>query len=107
MFSTRRRCTASSSAIKIVAAMAFPATCNYVSRFGALKPTAINVLLRGVATAVLFMPTSLTTQKNRFEPYGLAFSRPLHFFRATQTPRRQIIEGKDSVEGREIARVES
>src|SRR3954452_11095989 len=52
MFSTRRRCTASSSAIKMVTAMAFPATCDYLSRFGALKPMAINVLLRGACGVV-------------------------------------------------------
>jgi hypothetical protein len=45
MFSTRRRCTASSSAIKMVAAMAFPARYNYLSRIGALWPMPINALL--------------------------------------------------------------
>jgi hypothetical protein len=45
MFSTRRRATASSSAIKIVAAMAFSPHYNYLSRIGALSPMAINALL--------------------------------------------------------------
>src|SRR6267154_4387580 len=45
MFSTRRRCTASSSAIKMVAAMVFPTRYNYLSRIGALSPMPINALL--------------------------------------------------------------
>src|SRR5258706_14023225 len=50
MFSTRRRATASSSTIKMLAAMAFPphATItryNYLSRIGALSPMPINALL--------------------------------------------------------------
>jgi hypothetical protein len=45
MFSTRRRATASSSAIKMLAAMAFPARYNYLSRIGALSPMPINALL--------------------------------------------------------------
>jgi hypothetical protein len=54
MFSTSRRCTASSSAIKMVAAMALPARYNYLSRIGALSPMAINVLLRGVIPTSFF-----------------------------------------------------
>src|SRR5258708_5732649 len=46
MFSTRRRCTASSSAIKIRAAMAFLGRYNYLSRIGALSLKPINALLK-------------------------------------------------------------
>jgi hypothetical protein len=45
MFSTKRRCTASSSAIKMVAAMVFPARYDYLSRIGALSLMPINALL--------------------------------------------------------------
>jgi hypothetical protein len=45
MFSTRRRATASSSAIKMLAAMAFPARYNYLSRIGALWLMPINARL--------------------------------------------------------------
>src|SRR5262245_30922736 len=45
MFSTRRRCTASSSAIKMVAAMALPAQSQLLSRIGALWRMPINALL--------------------------------------------------------------
>jgi hypothetical protein len=45
MFSTSRRWTGSSSAIKMLAAMAFPARYNYLSRIGALSPMPINVTL--------------------------------------------------------------
>src|SRR5271154_1991253 len=45
MFSSRRRATASSSAIKMLAAMAFPARYNYLSRIGALWPMPINARL--------------------------------------------------------------
>jgi hypothetical protein len=49
MFSTRRRCTASSSAIKIVAVMAFPERYNYLYRIEAHWRTVINSLLRFAA----------------------------------------------------------
>src|SRR4051812_27770012 len=49
MFSTSRRWTASSSAIKMVAVMALPARYNYLYRIGALWLTVINALLRFVA----------------------------------------------------------
>jgi hypothetical protein len=74
MFSTSRRCTASSSAIKMVAAMAFPAPYNYLSRIGALSPMAINVLLRGVIPTSFFRYDDLKTA-NRFESHGLAYFR--------------------------------
>src|SRR6478672_11954021 len=45
MFSKSRRCTASSSAIKMLAAIAFPGRYNYLSRIGALSPMPINTLL--------------------------------------------------------------
>src|SRR4051794_29406470 len=62
MFSTSRRCTASSSAIKMVAAMAFPAPYNYLSRIGALSPMGINVLLRGVIPTSFFL-TAIKSKK--------------------------------------------
>jgi hypothetical protein len=37
----------------MVAAMAFPARYDYLSRIGALSPMAINVLLRAVITTLL------------------------------------------------------
>src|SRR5436305_1465057 len=49
MFSTRRRATASSSTIKMLAAMAFPARYNYLSRIGALWLMPINARLNVVA----------------------------------------------------------
>src|SRR4051812_19277398 len=45
MFSMRRRCTASSSTINMVAAMAFLMRYDYLSRIGALSPIPINALL--------------------------------------------------------------
>src|SRR5258708_14746015 len=45
MFSTRRRATASSSTIKMLAAMAFPGRYNYLSRIGALSLMPINARL--------------------------------------------------------------
>src|SRR6266849_8347330 len=45
MFSTRRRATASSSTIKMLAAMAFPGRYNYLSRIGALSLMPINTRL--------------------------------------------------------------
>src|SRR5258708_39977574 len=45
MFSISRRATASSSTIKMLAAMAFPARYNYLSRIGALWLMPINALL--------------------------------------------------------------
>ena len=51
MFSTRRRCTASSSAIKMLAAMAFLGRYNYLSRIGALSPMPINALLNVVGAS--------------------------------------------------------
>jgi hypothetical protein len=38
----------------MVAAMAFPAPYNYLSRIGALSPMAINVLLRGDISTAFF-----------------------------------------------------
>jgi hypothetical protein len=58
----------------MVAAMAFPATYNYLSRIGALSPMAINVLLRAVIPTSFFRHDDLKTA-NRFEPYGLAHFR--------------------------------
>ena len=55
MFSTSRRWTASSSAIKMVAVMAFPARYNYLYQIGALWPMAINALLRFVARRHAFV----------------------------------------------------
>jgi hypothetical protein len=49
MFSTSRRWTASSSAIKMVAVMAFPARYNYLYRIEAHWRTLINALLRFAA----------------------------------------------------------
>src|SRR3981081_582126 len=56
MFSTSRRCTASSSAIKMLAAMAFPAHYNYLSRIGALWLMPINALLNLDVPPVLHPP---------------------------------------------------
>ena len=58
MFSTRRRCTGSSSAIKMLAAMAFLARYNYLSRIGALWPMPINALLswRAAASSLAIPP---------------------------------------------------
>src|ERR1043166_6248806 len=83
MFSTRRRCTSSASAIKMVPGMAFPATCDYLSRFGALKPMAINVLLRGVRSVVL---SARRRRRRETDKTG----RPHGTFRLAQTRPAQI-----------------
>src|SRR3954453_12917762 len=104
MFSTSRRCTASSSAIKMVAAMAFPARYNYLSRIGALSPMAINVLLRGVIPASFFCYDYLKTA-NRFEHYGLARFGSPQIFRSPQIRRKKLAGGQS--QRRETAGMES
>src|SRR6202000_1951360 len=66
MFSTRRRCTASSSAIKILGAMVFPARYDYLYRIGALSPMPINALLSlAVPPSFLSARQVLTTMTSR------------------------------------------
>src|SRR5882757_6457312 len=88
MFSTRRRCTASSSAIKMVAAMAFPVTYNYLSRIGALSPMAINVLLRDVISTSTFIVLQVETHK-QVRKYGFALLNSSQIFCATQIHRQK------------------
>src|SRR4051794_31441095 len=89
MFSTRRRCTASSSAIKMVTAMAFPATCDYLSRFGALKPMAINVLLRGACRVVTCRDVGHSNVK-QVRPYGSPFLHPAKILHSTEIDRPKV-----------------
>src|SRR5882757_7338840 len=63
MFSTSRRCTASSSAIKMVAAMAFPTRYDYLSRIGALWPMPINARLN-LAIPPAFRKTTAQRKSN-------------------------------------------
>jgi hypothetical protein len=58
----------------MVAAMAFPARYNYLSRIGALSPMAINVLLRGVTPTSTFIVLQVETHK-QVRKYGLALVR--------------------------------
>src|SRR5580698_8180349 len=84
MFSTRRRATASSSAIKMQAAMAFLGRYNYLSRIGALSLKPINALLNVDAPSSLDRFRSKRTY--RLEPDVLAlFIRPPQAGRSTQT----------------------
>src|SRR6267154_5044478 len=90
MFSTSRRCTASSSAIKMVAAMALPTRYNYLSRIGALSPMAINVLLRGVISTSTFIVLQVETHK-QVRKYGLALVSSPQIFCATQIHRQKTV----------------
>src|SRR3954454_487043 len=102
MLSSTRRCTASSSAIKMLAAMAFPARYNYLSRIWALSPMAINVRLN------LALPPSLLTRnvrlKTGFEQDDLALHiRPPQVSSPTQTNRHQTF---GQAQDRQIAGME-
>src|SRR3984957_558213 len=86
MFSTSRRWTASSSAIKMQATMAFLGRYNYLSRIGALSPKPINARLNvGVPSSSDRFRSNRTY---RLEPDERAlFIRPPQTGRSSQIRR--------------------
>src|SRR6476660_5565571 len=91
MFSTRRRCTASSSAIKMLAAMAFPAHYNYLSRIGALWLMPINALLN------VDLPPSVRTPQVETVKYRLQhddLARCIRLPQVVPTPTPQEVRRK-------------
>src|SRR6267154_1979032 len=88
MFSTRRRATASSSAIKMLAAMAFPARYNYLSRIGALSPMPINARLS------LAIPSSLLAAAVQVETHTIGSNKMTS--RSTSVSRTPAVQRKPS-----------
>src|SRR5262249_39420282 len=89
IFSIRRRCTGSSSAIKMVAAMALLTLYNYLSRIGALWPMPINARL-SLDPASSPQSTQPFRSNTDFEPDDLALP-----VRPPQIPCAAQIEPKE------------